>query len=300
MLDSNLRELYMDNKFSKSWINMRVEYDNYSRSDILNKYLYKNKYLSDIELLDMCCGSGNFLIWSLKNNLFFCSYTLIDNDIKLLKSIKSNLKKNTCKELKVKSNTNNMNLLLSKEKHLSSKVLIKKNNCDDLNFKTKKFHVISYSAVLDLMSKNSIMKALKRVNDFNVLYFSLCFNGIVKWTPTNIFDKYILSSFNNHQRKDKGFGTALGFKSIDFVKNYAIKKDMNIISKNSPWIINNKSNKDKTFMNRYLLDIKKSLFHMEGIDRKILTKWYVDKKNDIENKSIKLHVGHQDILISKK
>ena len=57
----------MDNKFSKSWINMRIEYDNDSRSNILNKYLKNNEYMPDIELIDMCCGSGNFLIWSIKN-----------------------------------------------------------------------------------------------------------------------------------------------------------------------------------------------------------------------------------------
>ena len=290
----------MDNKFSTSWINMRVEYDNYSRSNILDKYFNKKRDISDIELIDMCCGSGNFLIWSIKNKLSFSGYTLIDNDIKLLKSIKSNLRKNTLNDLKIKSNTNNMNLILSKRNLVSSKVLIKKNDCDEFSYKTKSFHVISYSAVLDLMSKSSIMKALKRVNDRNVIYFSLCFNGIVKWTPTNIFDKYILTFFNNHQRTDKGFGTALGFKSIDFVKKYAIKKNINATIKNSPWIISNKSTKDKIFMNRYLLDIKKSLFHMEGIDRDILRKWYNDKKNDIDKKSIKLYVGHEDILISKK
>ena len=279
---------------------MRVEYDNYSRSNILDKYFNKKRDISDIELIDMCCGSGNFLIWSIKNKLFFSGYTLIDNDIKLLKSIKSNLRKNTSKDLTIKSNTNNMNLILIRGSHNSSKVLIKKNDCDEFNYKTKRFHVISYSAVLDLMSKSSIIKALKRANDINVIYFSLCFNGMVKWTPSNIFDKYILSFFNNHQRTDKGFGSALGFKSIDFVKRCAVKKDMNIIIKNSPWIINNKSNKDKTFMNRYLLDVKKALFHMEGIDKDILRKWFNEKKNDIENKSIKLYVGHQDILISKK
>lgn len=279
---------------------MRVEYDNYSRSNILNKYLNKNRDTSDIELIDMCSGSGNFLIWSIKNKLFFSGYTLIDNDIKLLKSIKSNLRKNTSKDLTIKSNTNNMNLILIRGSHISSKVLIKKNDCDIFNYKTKRFHVISYSAVLDLMSKSSIIKALKRANDINVIYFSLCFNGMVKWTPSNIFDKYILSFFNNHQRTDKGFGSALGFKSIDFLKRYAIKKDMNITTKNSPWVINNKSNKDKTFMNRYLLDVKKALFHMEGIDKDILRKWFNEKKNDIESKSIKLYVGHQDILISKK
>ena len=300
MSASNLKELYMDNKFSKTWINMRVEYDNYARSNILKTYLNNKKDISEIELIDMCCGSGNFLIWLVKNKLFFSKYSLIDNDMKLLKSIKSNLRKNSQEDLKIKSNTNNINLILTRGNHNSAKVLIKKNDCDEFNYKVEGFHVISYSAVLDLMSKSSIIKALKRVNDLNAIYFSLCFNGIVRWTRANTFDKYILSFFNNHQRADKGFGTALGYKSIDFLKGAALKRGMNIITKNSPWIVNNKSHKDIIFMKRYLLDIKKALFHMEGIDKDILRKWYINKKNDIENKTIKLYVGHEDILITKK
>ena len=39
-------------------------------------------------------------------------------------------------------------------------------------------------------------------------------------------------------------------------------------------------------MKRYLLDIKKSLFHMDGIDKKMLRQWYADKSKNIEyNKS---------------
>ena len=53
-------------------------------------------------------------------------------------------------------------------------------------------------------------------------------------------------------------------------------------------------------MKRYLLDIKKSLFHMEGIDKNILRKWYQDKKYEIDNKKIQLYVGHNDILLYKK
>ncbi len=290
----------MDNKFSKSWINMRIKYDNCSRSNILKNYLKDNSSFSDIELLDMCCGSGSFMIWSIKNKLSFTKYTLIDNDIKLLKSIKSNLKRIIPNDLKIISNTNNMNLILRKNNSISSKVLIKKNNCDTYKHDTKRFHVISYAAVLDLMSKSSIDNALERVNDLNVLYFSLCFNGTIKWAPINTFDKYILSFFNKHQRLDKGFGKALGFKSIEFIKKCAQKKGMNIIFKSSPWVINNKSHEDTIFMNRYLIDVKKALFHMEGIDKDILRKWYKDKKNEIDNKSIKLYVGHEDILISKR
>ncbi len=290
----------MDNKFSKSWINMRIGYDDHSRSNILIQFLKKNNYSSGIELIDMCCGSGSFLIWSIRNKILFDKCSLIDHDLNLLKSIKSNLRKNTSKNLIIKSNTNNMNLSLIKDDSFLSDIYIKKNDCNKFDIKTKKFHVISYSAVLDLMSKSSIIKALKSANCNNVIYFSLCFNGMVKWTPTNIFDKYILSFFNNHQRMDKGFGMALGSRSIDFIKKNAAKHEVNFTMKNSPWIIFNRSKRDKEFMNRYISDVKKALFYMEGIDRDILRNWYKEKKFHIDSKRIKLYVGHQDILLHKK
>ena len=70
--------------------------------------------------------------------------------------------------------------------------------------------------------------------------------------------------------------------------------------KESPWQIKNHSEMDKIFLNRYILDTKKSLFHMEGIDRKILKLWYEQKKYEIDNKKISLYVGHNDILIKRK
>ena len=65
-------------------------------------------------------------------------------------------------------------------------------------------------------------------------------------------------------------------------------------------IIKNRFDKDKVFMKRYILDVKKSLFNMEGIDKDILRKWYQDKKSKIDNKKIQLYVGHNDILLYKK
>jgi len=239
----------MDNTFSKSWINMRVEYDEASRSSVLVDHLNKLSKKHEIDLIDFCCGTGSFLMWALNKNISFQNCILVDHDIKLLKSIKSNLRTHLKSKYTIQSNTNNLDLL------------IKKNN---------------------------------------ILYFSLCFNGLVKWTPTNTFDKYILTFFNNHQRSDKGFGNALGYKSIESLRKKAGKLNLNIRVADSPWIIKNKSEKDTVFMKRYLLDIRKSLFHMEGIDKNILRKWYEDKKYDLENKKIRLYVGHNDVLLFKK
>ena len=290
----------MTNKFSKSWINMRVDYDNISRSTVLVDHINKLSQEHDIDLIDLYCGSGNFLIWSLDKNILFNNCILVDHDIKLLKSIKSNLRTHLRPMYSIQSNTNNLDLLIKKNNEILSTISIKKNDCDSYRCSSEKYHVISYSAALDIMPKPSIASALKRIKKNNILYFSLCFNGKVRWTPTNTFDRYILTFFNNHQRSDKGFGKALGYKSIEFIKQKAGKLNLNITVKDSPWIIKNKFDKDKVFMKRYLLDIKKSLFHMEGIDKDILRKWYQDKKSQIDNKKIQLYVGHNDILLYKK
>ena len=290
----------MDNTFSKSWINMRVEYDEASRSSVLVDHLNKLSKKHEIDLIDFCCGTGSFLMWALNKNISFQNCILVDYDIKLLKSIKSNLRTHLKSKYTIQSNTNNLNLLIKKNSKTISSVSIEKYDCDEYSHKNKNFHIISYSAALDLMSKSSIDIALKKIKKNNILYFSLCFNGLVKWTPTNTFDKYILTFFNNHQRSDKGFGNALGYKSIESLRKKSVKLNLNITVADSPWIIKNKSEKDTAFMKRYLLDIRKSLFHMEGIDKNILRKWYEDKKYDLENKKIRLYVGHNDVLLFKK
>ena len=61
----------MADYFSKSWINMRMQYDDAARSDILINFLKRNSKYDDYSLIDMCSGTGSFLIWLLKNNVTF-------------------------------------------------------------------------------------------------------------------------------------------------------------------------------------------------------------------------------------
>jgi len=290
----------MDNKFSRSWINMRIHYDNMARSGILTEFIDKNDLYKNYHMIDMCTGSGSFLIWALKQGLFPDRAILVDNDINLLKSIKSNLRQNFKNIYAIKSNTNNLDLTISDKSQKKFDVSIVKENCDTYEIKDTQPHIISYSAAIDLMSESSIDICLSKIKHENILFLSLCFDGKVKWKPSHPYDKYIMSYFNKHQSYDKGFGKALGYKSIDYVKKKAKELGYKIKIADSPWIIHNESSDDIIFLKRYVLDIKKSLFHMDGIDRPMLRHWYNHKIDSISNKTIKVQVGHKDLLLYKK
>ena len=290
----------MDNKFSKSWINMRIHYDDLARSTILIDFVKKQNISKNYTLIDMCTGSGSFLIWTLKRGLQFKNNILIDNDMNLLKSIKRNLRHYLKNIFTIKSSTNNLNLLINDSLQKESNVKIKRADCDTYPINDKDKYVISYSAALDLMSKSSIDTSLEKVNKNNILFYSLCFDGTIKWKSSHPFDKYISSFFNNHQMSDKGFGKALGYKSISFTTQRAKELGYEVTIADSSWMISNKYDQDKVFLKRYILDIKKALYHMEGIDKSMLRKWYSDKLDQIMNKKTKAHIGHKDILIFKK
>ena len=289
----------MADYFSKSWINMRMQYDDAARSDILINFLRSNSKYDDYNLIDMCSGTGSFLIWLLKNNVTFKKNILIDHDMTLLKSVKSNFRKYLKDKYVIKSNSNNLNLILTSKNSNSIDVYVEKSDCEKFNLNENQSFIISYSAAIDLMSKSSITNSLSNMKKNNILFYSLCFDGKVKWSPSHNFDKYILSFFNSHQMTDKGFGKALGYQAIDYLTMKAKKLGYRVTEKESAWKIVNSHEKDKNFMRRYILDIKKALYHMEGIDRSMLSEWYLSKKESIYQKKLKLCVGHKDILIAR-
>ena len=61
----------------------------------------------------------------------------------------------------------------------------------------------------------------------------------------------------------------------------AKKLGYRVTKKESAWNIVNSNEKDKYFMRRYVLDIKKALYHMEGIDRSMLNEWYLNKHDEV-------------------
>ena len=285
------------NKFTATWINLRESYDMLSRSDLLQN-LYKNNKMNLKKVIDLGGGNGSFLRWCHYKNIIYDDFLIIDNDEALLKSFYP----------RTKSDLSMMSLSLIKDNMMSYRIQNLKNNKDGfITLKKQDFYksidtindynLVSFSAVSDLLSKKFIKYLFDKVDKGTNLYFSICFDGRVKWKNKNKHDKYIVSMFNQHQKQEKTTGVALGLNSINFIKNLSKKNDYKIYIADSSWSVDSHDNDSRVFQKAYLNTIYKPLKKFELTDKDILEDWLRSKQNDIESKNSNLVVGHKDILI---
>ena len=87
----------------------------------------------------------------------------------------------------------------------------------------KSVSLITASALLDLVSGDFIRDLCQLIKEKNEgrpvgFYSALNYDGCIKWTPFHPLDAAILMNFNTDQRRDKGFGPALGPDATDFLK----------------------------------------------------------------------------------
>jgi len=285
------------NKFTATWINLRESYDMLSRSDLLQN-LYKNNKLNLKKVIDLGGGNGSFLRWCHYKNIIYDDFLIIDNDEALLKSFYP----------RTKSYLSTISLSLIKDNMMSYRIQNLKTNKDGfITLKKQDFYksidiindynLVSFSAVSDLLSKKFIKCLFDKINKGTNLYFSICFDGRVKWKNKDKHDKYIVSMFNQHQKQEKTTGVALGLNSINFIKNLSKKNDYKIYIADSSWSVDSQDNDSRIFQKAYLNTIYKPLKKFELTDKDILENWLKSKQNDIENKNSNLVVGHKDILI---
>ncbi len=97
-------------------------------------------------------------------------------------------------------------------------------------------HIISASALFDLVSTNFIDALIARIDARKTaVYAALNYDGTTTWTPAHPLDDKVLTAFNQDQERDKGFGPALGPKCTDYLKQALENSGYEVILKSSPW-----------------------------------------------------------------
>ena len=159
------------------------------------------------------------------------------------------------------------------------------------------YDLISLSAMSDILPTLFIKKLLNKVDKNKIIYFSICFDGNIKWASSHKYDKYILTMFNKNQETNKSSGYAVGAKSIKLIREHSMKKKYNFQIEDSSWQLNSYNESSKYFQKMYLDTIEKPLKKDDMTDKDMLSEWRKGKLKDIVAGKSKIVVGHKDILI---
>ena len=157
--------------------------------------------------------------------------------------------------------------------------------------------LITASALLDLVSSNFIRDLCQLIKEKNRgrplgFYSALNYDGCIKWTPFHPLDAAILMNFNTDQRRDKGFGPALGPDATDFLKTQFHSSKFQCLSAKSPWLL---GSADYLLTESLINGISGVAIQTGGLTNSDIQDW---KTFRIENvRTGTCYLGHTDIVV---
>ena len=154
-------------------------------------------------------------------------------------------------------------------------------------------HLVTASALLDLVSFRWIEELAQFCGQTHAIFYAnLTYDGKVLWLPTHPTDAECLRLFNEDQRRDKGFGLALGPYSSSVIVRALTSLGFSVNTSPSPWVL---GPNDHILQGEMLAQWIKVL---EQTDQRLpatFQDWMSFRSRAIREGRSHLMVGHQDI-----
>lgn len=105
-----------------------------------------------------------------------------------------------------------------------------------LSANSPKPDLITASALLDLTSQSWLDRLASLLTERRLpFYAALSYDGQQEWHPRHAMDDRIISAFNHHQRRDKGFGPALGPDAASYLAARLSAAGFRVEARPSSW-----------------------------------------------------------------
>ena len=116
-------------------------------------------------------------------------------------------------------------------------------------------HLVTASALLDLVSAAWLHRLVAASAAARVaLLFSLSVDGRHGWSPTDPMDATVMRLFGAHQRRDKGFGPALGAGAAAVLRRGLRAAGYRVFSARSDWVLEGGHSPQAAALQRALID----------------------------------------------
>lgn len=156
--------------------------------------------------------------------------------------------------------------------------------------------LVTASALFDLVSAGFLQALAQSLQAQTLqgpvgIYSALDYNGLTHWTPVHPLDDAVLRAFNRDQRRDKGFGPALGPAAGEAMQRTFTQAGFQVWSASSPWVLDGD---DGRLVSALITGIAAAVAGSPGLDAGALEDWVGFRQSQVSFGSCS--VGHADTL----
>jgi len=254
--------------FAADWLALREPADRAARD--CHRLVDRLRLEPPIEVLDLGAGSGANLRYLAPKLRGEQHWTLIDQDAALLRLAKS---PNRTVEIETR--------LLDLAHDFES-------------FDLPQGALVAASALMDLVSGLWFDRLAARCRDARAtLLLALNYDGRITWQPPDPHDATVRDLVNLHQRRDKGFGSALGPEASAHMAKTLIGLGYEVQQARSDWQL---GPDDAALQSATLTGLAEAACEQEPGATVDTRTWQTRRETMIRAGASRLRVGHRDLL----
>lgn len=154
-------------------------------------------------------------------------------------------------------------------------------------------YLVTASALLDLVSAPWLRTLLRKAQANRcAMWFALNVDGRTTWDPPDPDDERVHRLFGRHQRRDKGFGDALGPRAAAFVMQEIAGYGYESLQAQTDWVIDGAQAPDMQLA--MIEGIARAALEQDPGSENVVRPWKARRSAAVG--SSRLRVGHVDIL----
>jgi SAM-dependent methyltransferase len=259
--------------FSAKWLALREPYDQLARSTtVLDAVAAAFHDRRAISVVDLACGTGATLRAIASHLPALQAWRLVDNDLGLLAQA-AVLARPPDRNVEARP----VDLVRDLELALDGAI-----------------DLITTSALLDLVSADWLERlAVEAAARRLPVYAALTYQGRATLAPAEPFDLEIVAAVNRHQRRDKGFGPALGPEAALAALRSFERVGYTVVTGSSDWVF---GPEDRDIQLEVLAGFAGAAADLDDLPADAIAAWLARRRNLVEEGQSSMRVGHIDFL----
>jgi hypothetical protein len=259
--------------FSAQWLALREPYDLRARNaTVLDAVAAAFRDQSAVAVVDLACGAGASLRAIGPRLPPRQSWRLVDNDLGLLARTAA-----LARPPQLSVTAQAIDLARDLELALDGPL-----------------DLVTCSALLDLVSEPWLERLVVEAAARRLpVYAALSYDGVATLQPGDAFDAEMVAAVNRHQRRDKGFGPALGPQAAALAAARFQAVGYRVVQGRSDWML---EPQDGAMQDAILAGWASAARELGDVPLDRIAAWFTHRRELVADGRARLRVGHIDVF----